>query len=265
MFDFHMHSYFSADCSLPMEEMVKGAIQKNLTEICFTEHIDYEYPDPTILFDVDLQAYEKEIERLRQQYGQQITIRKGIEIGVQPHILQRYETLMDQHPFDFVICSMHTTDHKSLHYKEIFDGQTVAEAFQQYYEEYLYCIRNFKRFNVLGHVDLIKRYTDEPSPLLFHEELKAIFAELIPYGKGIELNTSGKRYGLSHALPSKDVLTLYKQCGGEIITLGSDAHRVEELAYDFRASLLLLQEIGFSYLTTFDQQQPTFHKIEKLL
>lgn len=265
MFDYHMHSDFSADCKVPMESMVQGAIEQGLSKICFTEHVDYDYPDETIHFDVDFPKYNQELDRLCTQYGDVIDIRKGIEIGIQPHVLHQYEKLMAQEDFDFIICSMHTTDKKSLHYKEIFEGRTVEEAFQLYYDEYLYCIKNFKKFNVLGHVDLIKRYTDTPSKDLFHDELTAIFQELIPNGQGIEVNTSGVRYGLSHALPSEDVLKLYKECGGEIITLGSDAHRVTELAFQFEESLKLLQSIGFKYITTFKEQHPTFHSIEKLL
>lgn len=265
MFDVHMHSHFSADCSVSMENMVIGAIQKGLKGICFTEHIDYDYPDDSIVFEFNLKEYDLELMRLREKYEAEIEIQKGVEIGVQPHILHRYEKLMDEETFDFVICSMHTTDRKSLHYKEIFEGRTVEEAFELYYAEYLSCIKNFKRFNVLGHVDLIKRYTDRPSSHLFHDALTEIFNVIIPNGQGIELNTSGVRYGLAHALPSEDVLKLYKQCGGEIITLGSDAHRESELAFQFQESLELLQKIGFQYVTTFKNQQPIFHKIDQLL
>lgn len=264
MFDYHMHSHFSADCQEQMEEMVKSSIDKGLTEICFTEHVDYEYPDPSIIFNVDFPAYNALLQQLQEKYAAQIRIKKGIEIGVQPHILPMYEKLMSEEAFDFVICSMHTTDRKSLHYKEIFEGRTVDEAYQLYYKELLDCVKNYKGFNILGHVDLVKRYSDQPATQLFHDELKAIFDEIIPSGKGIELNTSGVRYGLPHALPSTDVLELYHASGGEIITLGSDAHRTTDIAYDFKASLQLLQSIGFKYITTFTNQQPTFHKIETL-
>lgn len=265
MFDYHMHSHFSADCSVSMEDMVVGAIQKGLKEICFTEHIDYDYPDETIVFEFDLQEYEETLQQLQQKYEGQITIRKGIEIGVQPHLLHRYEKLIADEAFDFIICSMHTTEKKSLHYKEIFTGRTIEDAYKIYYDELLYCVKNFKQFNVLGHVDLVKRYSEEQPKANFHDELTAIFNEIIPAGKGIELNTSGVRYGLPHAMPSDDVLKLYKECGGEIITLGSDAHRVSELAFQFRESLELLQSIGFKHIATFDQQQPTFHSITGLL
>lgn len=265
MFDYHMHSHFSADCSVSMEEMVVGAIQKGLTEICFTEHIDYEYPDETIVFEFDLKEYDALLKQLQQKYEGQITLKKGIEIGVQPHLLHRYEQLIEGEDFDFTICSMHTTDKKSLHYKEIFTGRTIEEAYQLYYDELLYCVKNFKHFNVLGHVDLVKRYSATQPTDHFHESLTAIFNEIIPAGKGIELNTSGVRYGLPHAMPSDDVLKLYKQCGGEIITLGSDAHRVSELAFQFGESLELLQSIGFKHIATFDKGQPTFHPIHKFL
>lgn len=112
MFDYHVHSSFSADCSIPMEEMIASAIQKGLTEICFTEHIDYEYPD-TLVFDFDKQAYANKVHELQQKYEGQIRIKKGVEIGVQPHILDQYEALMDRETFDFIICSMHTVEKKA--------------------------------------------------------------------------------------------------------------------------------------------------------
>lgn len=265
MFDYHMHSHFSADCSVSMEDMIMGSVKKDLKEICFTEHIDYDYPDDTIVFEFDLQEYTNHLTTLQQKYEGQILLKKGIEIGVQPHLLERYTELINEQNFDFIICSMHTTERKGLHYGDLFIGKTFEEAHKAYYDELLYCVKNFKHFNVLGHVDLVKRYSKEQPAYNFHEEFTAIFNEIIPAGKGIELNTSGVRYGLPSGLPSNDVLRLYKQCGGEIITLGSDAHRVSEIAFQFPESLKLLKSIGFKYITTFNQQQPTFHSINSLL
>ena len=173
---------------------------------------------------------------------------------------------MAQEKFDFVICSMHTTDGKGLHSGDLFKDRTIEEAYQVYYEELLFCIRHFENYNVLGHLDLVKRYTvDRPSKQLFHDIITEIFKIIIPQGKGIEINTSGTRYGLSHAMPSVDILKLYKTYGGEIITLGSDAHRVTEIAYEFKDALELLDSIGFQYVTTFDKMQPHFHTITQLL
>lgn len=265
LFDYHMHSSFSADCTASMETMIEGAIQKGLTEVCFTEHIDYDYPDETIIFDFDKKDYSNKIKEMQTLYEGRIRIKKGVEIGVQPQLLDQYEALLDKETFDFIICSMHTVEKKGLHYGDIFVGKTTEEAFAAYYNELLYSVKNFKKYNILGHIDLIKRYTKEQVDNDFHAELTEIFNIIIPEGKGIELNTSGVRYGLSNGMPSDDILKLYKQCGGEIITLGSDAHYPADISFQFRESLLLLQSIGFDYLATFDDRQPSFQSINSLI
>ncbi|MGN7386973.1 histidinol-phosphatase HisJ family protein [Sporosarcina sp. SAFN-015] len=264
MFDYHMHSSFSGDCNVDMEEMVKGAISKGLVEICFTEHIDYDYPDDSIEFDFDKKKYSKRIDELRGLYDGHIRIKKGVEIGVQPHLLGRYDEMLNEESFDFIICSMHTVARKGLHYGDLFKGITVEEASLKYYTELLHCVKNYTNYSILGHVDLIKRYAPKVVENDFHDVLREIFNVIIPAGKGIELNTSGVRYGLPNGLPSDDVLRLYKECGGEIITIGSDAHKPEDIAFDFKESLELLRSIGFRYISTFDGLKPSFHSIEKL-
>ena len=264
MFDYHMHSSFSGDCNVDMEDMVKGAIAKGLAEICFTEHIDYDYPDDSIEFDFDKRKYSERIDELRRKYDGQIHIKKGVEIGVQPHLLDRYDEMLNEESFDFIICSMHTVARKGLHYGDLFRGITVEEASLKYYNELLHCVRNFDNYSILGHIDLIKRYAPEVVDNDFHDVMREIFNVIIPAGKGIELNTSGVRYGLPNGLPSDDVLKLYKECGGEIITLGSDAHKPGDIAFDFKESLELLQSIGFEYIATFEGLKPALHPIAKL-
>ncbi|MUK89791.1 histidinol-phosphatase HisJ family protein [Ornithinibacillus sp. L9] len=264
MFDYHIHSNFSADCETPMEKTIEKAIEIGLKEICFTEHIDYEYPDPTIDFELNFKDYECKIREVQQQYRNKISIKKGVEIGVQPYLLDNYRSTIVEEQFDFIICSMHTVEKKALHSGNYFKVKTVDEAFLTYYEELLYCVKNYDLFNVLGHLDLVKRYTDEIPNNDFKEVISEIFKEIIPRGQGIEVNTSGYRYGLHRAMPSTDILTLYKELGGEIITLGSDSHVEATLAYEFNSSLELLESIGFSYITTFDEQKPEFHSIQQL-
>ncbi|RDW17113.1 histidinol-phosphatase [Oceanobacillus arenosus] len=265
MFDYHIHSDFSADCDTKMETTIEKAIQIGLEEICFTEHIDYDYPDKDWIFEFDLAAYGQKVKRMQDRYAGRIRIKKGVEIGLQPHLLNRYEALMKLESFDFVICSMHATEGKDLHSGEFFQGKTVEDAYRIYYEELLSCIKKYKEFSILGHLDLVKRYTKEKSSNNFHSIIREIFNEIIPAGKGIELNTSGYRYGLDGGMPSADILALYKECGGEIITLGSDSHVESTLAYEFKQSLALLKEIGFRYIATFEQGEPQYHSIEKLV
>ncbi|CDQ41003.1 MULTISPECIES: histidinol-phosphatase HisJ family protein [Virgibacillus] len=262
MFDYHMHSTFSADCDTPMEKAIEEAIHRGLREICFTEHIDEDYPDPTITFDLDLAAYDKKIREMQQAYANRISIKKGVEIGIQPHLISNCKRVVEQEVFDFVICSMHTTQKKDLHSGDFFKNQTIEEAYQQYYQELYACITQFKEFQVLGHIDLVKRYTKgQESNHDFHSILSQIFHEIIPAGKGIEINTSGFRYGLNSAMPSTDILKLYKDCGGEIITVGSDSHVETTVGSGVEDAIRLLRYLGFKYVTTFENKQPIFHPI----
>lgn len=266
MFEYHMHSNFSDDCAVSMEDMVKGSIEKGLKKICFTDHIDFDYPDPVYPFEIDFPGYIKELNRLQKKYQDKIEIYKGIEVGIQPHLPERYNQFLDQEPLDFIICSLHTVAGADLHSGKLFENQTVRAAHLRYYEELLYCVNHFTNYQILGHLDLVKRYTiDQPVQNDFHEVINEIFKVIIPEGKGIEINTSGVRYGMKNALPSPDILKLYQANGGEIITIGADAHHIKDINFHFKESLQLLDTLGFKYIATFSQQEPTFHKVKDLL
>ncbi|SET05181.1 histidinol-phosphatase (PHP family) [Salinibacillus kushneri] len=261
MFDYHVHSRFSADCEASMEEMIQNAIDKGIEEICFTEHIDYDYPDPSITFHLDLESYQEKLKEMQDKYGQQITIKKGVELGVQPHVLKDYENMVANEAFDFIICSMHTTNRQDLHSGEYFEDKTLDQAYEQYYREFLSCIQSFKSYSILGHLDLVKRYKYEPNVQSFLDIIEEIFKVIIPEGKGIEVNNSGFKYGLGQAMPSKDILKLYKEMNGEIITIGSDSHAPKTLGTHYEDTLKMLKAIGFKYVATFENQKPIFHKM----
>lgn len=265
LFDYHMHSDFSEDCFTPMEKTIESAIQKGLTEICFTEHLDYDYPDPDFTFELDVQAYREKIRAMQQKYGDQITIKKGIEVGVQPHVLEKTRQLIRKEDFDFVLCSLHVADKKDLHNGDFFIGRTPSEAYQYFYRELLYCVKNYEDYNVLGHLDLVKRYKQLDTDEHFHDIIREIFRVIIPQGKGIEVNASGYAYGLGTAMPSIDILKLYKDCGGKVITVGSDAHEPDHVAHRFPEIMQQLDQIGFEYIASFTKQEPTFHAIEHFL
>ncbi|RPF57058.1 histidinol-phosphatase HisJ family protein [Aquisalibacillus elongatus] len=261
MHDNHMHSTFSADCEARMEDMAEAAIKRGLTSITLTDHIDYDYPDPTIEFDVDLEAYEKVFQDVKQQYADRLTIHKGIELGIQPHLVDSYKTLTESNHFDFIILSMHTTDRKDLHSGKLFEDYTIDEAYEKYYTELLDCVKDYDAFSILGHLDLVTRYKYEEGVHHFHEVIEEIFKTIIPRGQGIEINTSGYKYNMNRLLPSKDILQLYYDMGGEIITVGSDAHKPVRVGDRIDEAYNLLKDIGFKYVSTFKDRKPVFHKL----
>lgn len=261
MFDYHVHSSYSGDCSTSLEDMTRSAIVKGLAEVCFTDHIEHAYAHPARPYDFEVAEYLKEISLLQEKYKHRIKIKKGVEIGVRPHFLKGFQKLVDQHNFDFVLASLHVCDHKGISSGEFFQGKTTIESYRQYYEELYYCTRNFEGFNVLGHLDLLKRHSTPPKTELFLDIITEILNNLISRGKGIEVNTSGLRTSLNETLPALDIVRLYKSLGGEIITLGSDSHSPKYLGCKFPEVCAQLKDIGFQYITTFTEQTPEFIKI----
>lgn len=264
MFDYHTHSSFSSDADHPMEHMIQGAIALGLTEIAVTDHVDYDYADPSIDFDLDHRAYTAEIKRIRNVYGDRITVRHGLELGLQPHLLNRYSQLVAEEKPDFVLCSIHTCQGLDLYRRDYFKNRTPLDAWETYLNELHTIVKNFDDFSVIGHMDILRRY--DPDTAAFPKaSLKGrfmdIFKDLIHKGKGIEVNTSGYRNPDSMPLPAWEILKWYHEAGGEVLTTGSDAHSPDVLAYRFPETLEKLRDIGFRNLCTFEAMEPTFHSI----
>lgn len=264
MYDYHTHSNFSSDADHSMERMIQGALDLGLTEIAFTDHVDYDYADPSIDFDLDHKAYIEEIRRIRDVYGDRIKVRHGLELGLQPHLIDRCAHLVAAEKPDFVLCSIHTCHGLDLYRGDYFKSRTPAEAWENYLHELHSIIRKFQDFSVVGHMDILRRYDPETAAFP-RASLKGCFMEifraLIMNGKGIEVNTSGYRNPDGMPLPSWEILKWYHEAGGEVLTLGSDAHSPDVLAYRFPETLEQLRDIGFRNLCTFEAMEPTFHSI----
>ena len=275
--DYHVHTYYSDDSIYPMEEVVKDAIAKGLDEIAITDHVDYgikydwDEIDPMPcrgnepLANVDYPKWNQELNALRQKYAGQIVIRQGMEFGMQKEYFDRYEKLFARYPFDFIILSCHQVDNEEFWTGDFQKGRSQREYNRRYYEEILACMEKYHDYSVLGHLDLIVRY-DPLGPIAFEEVedlVMEILKKVIADGKGIELNTSWHRYGLHDSQPSRQILQLYHDLGGKIITIGSDSHQKEHLgAYIDEAKAELL-DIGFEAFCTCDHMVPAFHSLRE--
>ncbi len=262
--DHHVHSEFSGDCNTPIDDVVKRAIKLGLKEVMFTDHQDFDYPSNEICFELNIEEYVEKIKKLREKY-KEIDILMGIEIGYQPNLNDKINNLLNSHPFDFVICSIHAWNGIELDTGDLFKGKTQEEGYREYFENLKYCVENFDNCDVYGHLDFIVRYGNFENKTLRYEDYKDIIDEILKIiinnGKGIEVNTSGLRYNLNTMHPNKDILKRYLELGGRIITIGSDAHFAEDLCSDFDKAIKELKEIGFKEITTFKNRKPSFIKI----
>nr|PZN12188.1 MAG: histidinol phosphate phosphatase [Caldicoprobacter oshimai] len=264
MLDYHLHSTYSLDSRMSMEAACMRAIEAGLKEIAFTDHIDIDWPDDSIPpFDIrTLDRYFEDIEKMQDMFKGQLVIKKGIEIGLQPHILEKCTDIIKAYPFDFVIASVHIVGGVDPYWGTFYQGKTKEESYRQYYEEILMLIKSFDAFNVLGHLDYIKRYSpfpiEETDHLLCATLVDEILKTLISKDKGLEVNTSGYRHASKSPMPHPDIIARYKQLGGSILTLGSDAHAPEHVAFEFEAALNEIKRSGFDTLTVFTSMQPEF-------
>ncbi|OHW62474.1 histidinol-phosphatase [Andreesenia angusta] len=270
MQDYHVHSSFSGDCAYTMEEMVLAAIAKNIEAISFTDHVDYDYGDPKYsdLFIFNTDDYLNEVNRLRSLYGDRIDLLSGVEMGMQPHLVPTVEDMFPFEKFDFTIMSIHTSKRKDLHEGAFFQDKSPFQAYIDYYEELLYCVEHFNNYDVIGHINLIDRYSkflsDEVSFLKYSDLLAEIFKLLIARGKGIEVNTSGFRYGMGSFLPNLDILKLYKSLGGEILVFGSDSHHPDDIASEYNSVLSALKSLDYKYISVFKDGNFDFKKLQRI-
>lgn len=262
-YDYHMHSSFSNDSKTDMEDMIKKSIDLGLKEICFTDHVDYDL-DADDDWGIDYNKYFDKIKFFQDKYSGKISIKQGIEFGLQKQIIDRCSKEANMYPFDFIICSMHAINKSDLYFGHFFKDKTQHEAYETYFMELYNIVKNYKDYSVLGHLDLVKRYGNYDKLLddkLFSDIIEAILKQAIHDGKGIEINTSCYRYNLPDLTPSRYILNMYKDLGGEIITTGSDSHNPSQVAYQFDYIYSYLKDIGFKYVCKFNKMNPEFIKI----
>ncbi len=276
--DYHVHSDFSFDSTTPMEAQIERGIELGLDELCFTEHVDYgvmsdwDDPDPHMrkgkpYLNVDYPRYFETLAEMRRRFGERITVRRGLELGVQSHTIGINTELVEKYRdrLDFTLLSVHQIGDLELYPPDYMEGKSQEEYNIGYYEELLAVARGFDGYCSIAHLDVMRRY-DPAGEYPFTEKIRDVVAEIlktaIDKGKCIELNTASWRYQLSDTQPYRAILRLYRDLGGEMLTLGSDAHRTERLAGNFdEARAILRDELGFRHFCTFERMEPNFHEL----
>lgn len=261
MFDYHMHSRVSFDSDEDPMKMVRAAEAAGLKEICFTDHID---DDPRGLILDQRFTFAQYNEAYQDVGSDTVKVRFGMEFGLNPDNQQSFRSYIAGRDFDFVIGSMHYADSLDVYCAPYWEGKTLFEAERKYLEDTLACVKAHDDFDVLGHLTYLSKArihpTHKPIPMEQHREVtEAIMKTLIAKGKGIEINTSGiNRCG--DFLPGEEYLRLYKSLGGEIITMGTDAHTADRVGQYADRACALLKDI-FGYVCTFENRKPIFHKL----
>ncbi|MBQ0059379.1 MAG: histidinol-phosphatase HisJ family protein [Lachnospiraceae bacterium] len=262
--DTHLHSSFSTDSDTPPEENIEMAIEKDLAYLCMTDHLDWDYPVEGEFFDFSVPDYFVKMKELKAKYASKIKLLIGVEMGMQSHLGSRYDKLIQDNPFDYVIASQHLVYNKDPWYPETFEGVEERQLYRSYFEETLENLRSFKKYDALGHLDYIFRYGKESRTYHYYEYadvLDEILKLLICRNKALEVNTAGIRKRLGAPNPSAEVLKRYRELGGTLVTLGSDSHKPFSIGYAFEETVALLRQLGFTHVVYYEQHNPRFVKI----
>lgn len=261
MFDFHLHSSLSFDSEEPAVEILKAAENAGLKEICFTDHYDFHFERDG---QHDIFTIEEYIENYGKLTSQKLKVRKGVEIGLVEWNQKETDDFLNQWEFDYVIGSIHFAGQYDPYFEQYWYGISFEEAVDKYINQIFACVKAHDNYDVLGHLTYVCKSEHNPTHSgVPYGRIKEITDEilkiLVDKGKGIEVNTSGvDRIG--DFLPSLDYIKRFRELGGEIITIGSDAHDRTRVGQYTKEAMEMIGNV-FPYVCTFEKRKPVFHKL----
>lgn len=278
LIDCHTHTGFSVDSDADVTEMIEKARSLGLAAYAVTDHCecnrwypDEHYPDEDTYryydFGTDFENSVSAVTKLKEKYGGRLNLICGVEMGQATHDFDIAEKIVSDSRLDFVIGSMHqlpkTEDFAFIDYTKMSYEDIYALAERYFLEVNKLC--KWGKFDVLGHLTYILRYTKAAGADLdispFDEVIADSFKALIERGRGIEINTSGFRQKYGDAFPSLKYVKLFRELGGEVLSIGSDAHTVADLGKNVKDGTEIALEAGFEYLCYFRERKPNFIKI----
>ncbi|WP_346946197.1 histidinol-phosphatase HisJ family protein [Clostridium sp.] len=259
--DFHTHSNNSFDSKETIENMCISAIDKGIEHLAFTEHFCVNDIRKTYGY-IDFGRFQQDIEEAKEKFSDRLNIYKGIEI-CEPHIMKEgYEEALKDIKVDVILGSVHNINNMGL--RDLVKNYHYKQAYELYFNDVYEMVKN-SDFDIAAHPDLLNRYaykTMGTYDFKYNRDIIGeILKEIINRGKGIEINTSVFRNKDDNRANSLEITKLYKSLGGEIITIGSDAHKVEDVGEYCEEALKALRDFGFKYVFTFKDRKAVAHKI----
>lgn len=260
--DYHLHSEFSFDSSEKIENICEKAAASGIKEIALTDHAELPLTDKTPFPDLEKRC---EVIKKCHDFYPQLRILSGLEIGqpwrggVPDDV---YATL------DFVIASVHSPDgYQGIDYSGLSDEE--CKVFLHAYLSQMISMAKTADYDVIAHVTFLFRYISVEAinkypPESFRDAYAELFTAVIDRGKGIEVNCSGLRMPtIGKTLPSLELLKLYRDLGGQIVTVGSDGHSCRSAFSGIAEGYAVLRQAGFQYATSFSGRKAAFYSIKE--
>ena len=266
--DTHVHSRFSHDSEARISDICKAAREKHIGAVCITDH-------------ADIKPHTDMEEQLRIRKDVALTVAKekenpdgvelllGIELACggfypQNDIFDRVaDTLLTVGSLDCVIGSVHSVGAISTarnNYAQMNKGELLG-CMDRYFDAVL-AMLEYGQPDVLAHLTYPLRYINGKFERGLNwqdlePKIKQILSWIIDKHIALEINTSCLGTYYDALMPDKDILRLYRQMGGTLLTLGSDAHKPENLAKGFQQTVAWLKTQNVTQLQYVKNRQ--FH------
>lgn len=280
--DFHLHTKFSDDSIMELDDLVETALANNIKMICITDHLEpdeFEFSDRKAgetqkKLKQKIASYFEEISKKTRDWEKRedIKIFTGIELGLSLATLAKSKEIIKSYPFDFVLASLHCLEGIEVNNSSLYEQNEENELIKNYFQKLYKCLKEFNEYDSLAHLDLIRRYIKrykgkDEVILNYNNEINFLVDEILKLlrdrGKGLEINSSGYRYGLFTPMPSYEVIKRYRELGGELVTIGSDAHTTSQVGEKLQNLKELLLEAGFEYIFVYKKRKALPVKIKK--
>lgn len=265
MFDCHTHTRFSADSTMDAVEACETALKLGLQGLAFTDHLDIDYPDTDEFININYDEYFSAISIIKEDYAGRLKILKAIEVGIQPHVIDASLNIINNRPFDYVLASVHIIDGFDPYTRIYYNDRSKKEAYERYLEEIYFMITHFDNFDMVGHFEYIIRYAqyvDRSLRYVDHSDIfDLILKTLIMQGRGFEVNTGTYMDTTLTMEYDTALIKRYRELDGELVCLGSDAHRIGHIGMRFDYFAQLLRNAGFKYTVHYENRKPVYDKL----
>lgn len=261
MLDFHLHSDVSFDGHASQTEMALASRQAGVTGLCFTDHYDVVNEKNELVPSYDWAPARKAHQEARAALGDDFLLGYGLELGNAPADFAASQKALEEPGLDFVLGSIHNAskamDWQDYYYVNFKSLEQCYSYLDDYFDQ-LEALMAWGNFDSLAHIPYPLRYMvqrdHQPVDLTRYEDrICELLRALIREGKALEINSARSE----NLMPEYGwLLDRYRDLGGKLVTVGTDAHRVCDVARGLREAYALIQAKGFSYITYFQGRRP---------
>ena len=256
-YDMHTHTNFSHDSKAEPEDNCLAAIDKGISGIAFTDHADMWYYNERHTLEHIISSTNRAAE-LREKHAGKLKVFRGIEVADAYFDPSVTAELVERIKPDVVIGSIHCLSYKGLEdaYSQMdfsesaINREKLVGLVERYFELVTDMAENHD-FDVLAHLTCPFRYINGKygrglADGEFEKPVKHILNTVIRRKIALEINTSGMGTALNSTMPSERIIGWYRELGGELITLGSDAHASERVGNGFSEAREMLLRNGIT-------------------